>query len=56
VKVRVVGVLEPLTVRLLSLVEAEAEAEAVVDPEDSILEPDAMAVLKLVALEDFSAE
>lgn len=36
-------VLEPLTVRLLSLV--EAEAEAVVDPEDSIFEPDAMVVV-----------
>lgn len=37
------GVLEPLIVRLLSLV--EAETEAVVDPEDSTLEPDAMVVV-----------
>jgi hypothetical protein len=35
--------LEPLTARVLSLV--EAEAEAVADPEASILEPDAMVVV-----------
>lgn len=43
VEVRVVGVLEPPTFRLLLLV--EAEAEAVVDAEDSILKPDAMVVI-----------
>jgi hypothetical protein len=36
-----VGVLKPLTVRLFSLV----EAEAVVDPEASILGPDTMVVV-----------
>lgn len=42
-EVIIVGVLKPLTVRLLSSV--EAEAEAVVDSEDSISEPDAMLVV-----------
>lgn len=43
VEARAVGVLESLTVGLLSSV--EAEIEAVVDPKDSILEPDAMVVV-----------